>query len=254
MNEDKTKNSIEEKIIGKIKSGEVKMKPKIYFIAVTALITLGILITIGFALFITSFIIFSLHSSGSWFLPRFGTKGIGAFFMEMPWFLVILASLFIILTYFFGRRFSFAYRNPLIYFAAIILVAVVAGSFIVAKTPLHKGLYLRAQNKYPMMPMVGQFYKDYGPKKPDQVHFGVVLDQNENGFKIKTPNNEEVQIIVTDDTHFVFDNDINVGDSIMVGGENVSSTIEAFGIRKISSDEDENFIYSPHGMQMRRWR
>ena len=83
MNEEEQLNTLE-----KITSGEIKMRPKTYFVLKAILIVLGIVFAVCFSLYIISFILFSLRSTGVLYLPGFGFPGIKAFFVMLPWILI----------------------------------------------------------------------------------------------------------------------------------------------------------------------
>ena len=68
INNQSKKSSIVNKVLGRIKRGEVKMKPKAYFILKTVLALLAIVVVALFALYLISFIHFSLRASGTWYL------------------------------------------------------------------------------------------------------------------------------------------------------------------------------------------
>ncbi|MEA3344458.1 MAG: hypothetical protein U9Q16_02140, partial [Patescibacteria group bacterium] len=131
MNNIFKKSSMSKEITDKIKVNEIKMRPKIYFILKSILIVLIILFFAFFALYLISFIVFSLKATGVWFLPKFGFGGIFIFFKSLPWLLILIAAILIIILELFVKRFSFAYRKPLIYSISGIIILNLLGSFVI---------------------------------------------------------------------------------------------------------------------------
>ncbi|MBC7074165.1 hypothetical protein H5T58_02135, partial [Candidatus Parcubacteria bacterium] len=70
---------LKDKILEKIKKGEIKMKPKLYFLLKSILFVLVLGFLVLFSFFLVSFIRFHLISSGLWYLPNFGPEGVLAF-------------------------------------------------------------------------------------------------------------------------------------------------------------------------------
>ena len=105
--------SIKNKVLEAIKSGQVKMRPRWYFILKTILVALGIVMIFLTLLYLISFIIFILRITGIWFAPAFGFEGYGIFLFSLPWLLVIISVLFAIILEVLVKRYSFAYRHRL---------------------------------------------------------------------------------------------------------------------------------------------
>src|SRR3989339_1207086 len=109
----KTDNSrLSKKVLDKVQRGEVKMKPKTYFVSRTVGVIFLALLTAFLVLFLASFIFFNLRASGAWFLPQFGFSTIGIFFKSLPWLLILIALILIVVLEILVKRFSFAYRRP----------------------------------------------------------------------------------------------------------------------------------------------
>ena len=236
MNNQEQKNHISNKVLDKIKSGEVKMRPKIYFVFRTILLVLGVLVSILSLIYLASFIIFSLRASGILFLPKFGFPGIGIFLNSLPWILILIVVILIIVLEIFTKRFTFVYRRPILYSLLIIVFIVILGSFIIDRTPFHAGLFWRAQEG--RLPAIGSVYRDIGVPKADNVHRGIVSETLEDGFAIETPRGELLVIVITSETRFLPEADIEEGDIVVIMGDKDNSTIEAFGIRKIKEGFD----------------
>ena len=224
---------LNKKIINEIKNGQFKMKSKMYFVLRTVLFSLITLFTALFVIFFISFIIFILKTSGVWFLPSFGFGKIGILFTSLPWLLILTALILIIVLELLVKKFSFAYRRPILYSILAILFFVILGNFIVFKTPMHDDLFLRAQKG--KLPIAGDFYRDFGAPNFSQVHNGIVFEIVDNGFDLETFRGEILNVVIDSKTNFSSDGDIRKNDRVLVLGERKNEVIEAVDIRKIDS-------------------
>ncbi len=248
----KIKNSLTSRILNRLKSGEVKMRPKGYFILRAVLVALITCLVALFVLYLVSFIFFSLRASGVWFLPGFGFGAMGVFIKSLPWSLILIALILIVVLELFVKRFGFAYRRPILYSVLVIVVFTLLGSLLIAKTPLHSDIFLRAhQGKLP--PLAGGFYRGFGmPKLPD-VHFGVVCDIGDNEFCLETDEGETLVILVASTTAFSLGADITEDDRVVVLGKRDDSRVEASAVRRIEEEFGDFRRGLPHPMPPMPW-
>ncbi|MCK4781741.1 hypothetical protein KAS79_02315 [Candidatus Parcubacteria bacterium] len=232
MNNQQEKNFIAEKVLDKIKSGEVKMKSRAYFVLRAVLLILGILVLTFFLIYFISFIIFSLRASGALFLPKFGFSGMKILFNALPWLLILIAATLIISLEIFAKRFTFVYRRPIIYSLLVIIIIVAAGSFLIDKTGFHPNLFRKAQER--RLPAIGIIYRDFGAPRIGNAHHGVIFEVIKSGFKIETPCGEELTIIISSKTHFPLKADIKKGDVVVVLGKRSDGAVQAIDIRKVN--------------------
>lgn len=236
--DDKNQKSISDAVFDRIKSGGVKMRPKIYFILKSIWAVFVIVFAVLFILYLVSFIVFSLRASGTWFLPRFGFPGIKIFIASFPWIPILIAVISVVLLEIFTKRFNFVYRRPILYSLLGIIIIVLAGGFLLERTTFHSNLFLKAQKE--RSPGIGYFYRDFGAPPMKDAHFGLVSKVTENGFLIQTPRNETTTIMTTEETRLPSE-EIKEGDRIMVLGKMINGEVQAFDIRKI----EENFNLFP---------
>ena len=237
-NNNSQKSLITGKVLEKIKSGKIKMRPKIYFILKAILVGLGAAVIAIFILYLISFIVFALRISGIWFAPGFGFYGVKIFLVSLPWLLILIAIILILILEILVEHFSFAYRLPILYSVLGIITLVLLGSFALSQIKIHPYLFQKAQEKN--LPVAGKFYRDFGAGKFRNAHRGVVSEITEKGFKIETPGNEILNIIITPETRFPFGKDIKENDSVMILGERDNGAVRAFGVRKVD-DNLNNF-------------
>ena len=233
-NNNPQKQSIANNVIHQIKDDKIKMRPKIYFILKSVAIALGIFFVALFILYLISFIIFALRASGVWYLPGFGLRGIGASFVLLPWLLILISVILIIILEILVKHFAFAYRKPVLYSILFVIIFALLGSFIVDRTGLQSGLFKRAEQGN--LPFAGELYRDLGKAKNKDARRGVVSEITDNGFLIKTRNNDALEIIVAPDTRFPFGDEIKENDTIIVFGKQDNGSVQAIGVRKVDDD------------------
>lgn len=231
-NNNSQKSLLTGKALEKIKSGQVKMRPKAHFILKTALATFGFILIILFVLYLISFIVFTLRMSGIWFAPGFGFYGIKIFLFSLPWLLILTAIILILILEILIKYFSFAYRRPILYSILGIIALALLGSFVIGQIKIHPYLFKKSQERD--LPIAGKFYRDFGAGKFRNAHRGVISEITDNGFFIETRHNEILEIIITSETRFPFGKDIKENDSVMILGERDNDTVRAFGVRKVN--------------------
>lgn len=234
------KFSLASKVLAKIQSNKIKMRPKIHFILKTASVILGACIAGLFVLYLTSFIVFSLQTSGIWYLPGFGPRGLKTVLFLLPWILFIISAVLIIILEILIKRFSFAYCRPILYSIAGIIIFIIFGSLIIHKTHFHANLFHRAQEG--RLPLVGQFYRGFNPMKHRNVHQGTITEIIDNGLIMQTFEDTSLTVTINSNTRLPVDKNFKAGDLIIVFGERDDSRVQAFGIRLI---DDPPFLFPP---------
>lgn len=220
--------SISDKVFNRIKKEQIKMRPKIYFILRAVLVILFTLLVVFFVLFLVSFILFNLRASGAWFLPRFGFPALGIFLKSLPWLLILIALILIAVLEILIKRFSFAYRRPILYSILVIIIFTLIGSFVINRTHLHSDFFWKAQER--KLPMMGGFYRDFGMPRLGEVHYGIISDMIDNGFYLEMPKGEILTILATS-------TDAKKGDRVIILGKRDDGTVRALNIRRV----DEQF-------------
>jgi hypothetical protein len=232
MEQRTSENSLKAKVFAAIEGGKVTMRPKWHFLLKAALALAGVVFLSLTLVYLTSFIIFAMRESGAWYVTPFGLRGLYAFLTAAPWALILLAAVIFVIIETLVRRYSFAYRRPLMYSLIAILASVTLSSFAVARTPLHSGLLRHAEEE--RLPMGGNvFYHRYGMKEAKDVHPGFVVKFIDQGFELDTMHDGTVPVLVAPSTQFVPDARISVGNRVIVFGPLLEGRIHAFGVREI---------------------
>ena len=138
MNEFKDENSIKSKILREIKSGDLKMKPKIVFIfKIVSLIIVASLLVL-FLIFLISF---------------------GFYANKLPWGLLVIILILFTLVEILIYKFKFGYHRPIMYSLALILLIIILAGFVVHTTPLHDKVSCFCNKN--QVPIIGDLYEKY---------------------------------------------------------------------------------------------
>lgn len=147
----KHKIDLSEKVMGKIKTGEVKMRPKIYFIAGSALLFLGLVTSSVVAVFLFSLTRFLLRSHGPMAQYR-----LEQLLSSFPSWIPLLAVMSIIIGIMFLKKYDFSYRKNFIYVIIGFIAVIITASWVIDSLGLDN-IWLR---RGPMRQMMQPYLKD----------------------------------------------------------------------------------------------
>jgi len=247
MNSKSDNKSTCQKVLDKIKKGEIKKHSRIYFILKGFVYGLGIIFILSFSLFLGSFIIFTLRARGALFLPRFGVQGITIFFSSLPWTLILIVLSLILLIEGLARGSAIVYRKPLLYSVLVIVIFVLLGSFILGRANLHNVLFNRAQEH--RLPIAGPIYRGYGLRQIKNTHIGEVIQLTEEGFILEEKGGKTFTVVFDTKTLFSPNRDIKLEDLVLVMGEEKEGTILARGVRQIGNPN--NIYWRPINLRIK---
>ncbi|MBP8994370.1 MAG: hypothetical protein KBG30_11270 [Bacteroidales bacterium] len=232
-------NPKKENALDKIKKGEVKMRPRIYFIFRILLWVLGIILIFIAGVYLVDLIFIVLHKSGLWFTLGFGPKGIMIFLGNFPWVLLLITLIFVALLETLIRRFSITYKRPLIYSVLAILILISLVGFFIQKSSFNEHILKRAEEG--RLPITHHFYNRYGMQKPENVFLGTVVEiSNDKNFIIKKEDGTLIKVEILPNTHFPPRFEIKVGDYVIIMGEIKDGVIRADDIRNAPYPDNSN--------------
>jgi len=238
MNDKIIEQNIQLKVLEKLKSGNVRMRPKLYFIFRLLIISLVVFIALGVSAFVMSFAFFSVHESGEQFLLGFGVRGIITFLLLFPWLSILLdISIFFLLEWLL-RRFRFAYRVSLLsVFVGILTLSIILG-ITVNLTPLHGILLNQAENGG--LPVIGKLYESIRDSHSDKGVFRGTISLIQGSTIMIIHNDKDHDD--DDGTHIVIlpsggHPALQVGDRVYVYGISANGAIEARGIQKLAPEQ-----------------
>jgi len=229
-----TNSIIKQKILGKIKKGQVKMRPKVYFVFKIVFFTVLALVVFLLSFFVVSFIIFTLKANGNMLLFGFGRAGLRIFFVSFPWLLAILAVLIVIFLRMIAKGHRVVYRKSFLYFVLGIILIILIGGFLFSKVSFHDNFFERAQRG--RLPVIGPIYLKYGDRDVKDFYTGKVLDYTDEGFYIETACGKEYFVQTNDDTRVPLGKNIEKDDIVAVVGREIDGVVAAKGIKPIKGD------------------
>ncbi len=228
---DEKSKKLQDKIFDAIKKGEVVMRPRWHFVLKTILITLGVVILSLVTIYLTSLIIFGLRETGIIFAPGLGLRGLFVFARALPWVLIILVGIFLIVLELLVKKYSFAYRKPLLFSVCGILAVVCITGWVLTRTPMHGAIMQRMDHFN--IPVVGHAYRDIREPMFHDAEMGKIMVITPMGFDMENPRKEIIIVSVTPNTRIFRQVQLKRGDYVMVIGPRIGDMVEAFGIREI---------------------
>ncbi len=231
MKKKNSENSITGKVVSKIEKGELKMKPRAYFIAKSFLFIGLLALVILLLLYFGSLIVFVLRVNNILLFHGMGFYATRSILLSFPWYLILLISILIILIEIIGRRFRFVYRKTFIISLLTILFIVVVSSFLIEKSSLHYSFYRLAEQE--TLPLFGRMYRELGNLDIEDVHFGIILEKKSDLWKMELDSGEIVSLKITEKTRGrrTF-SEIEEGKVIVIG-EMEGGVIDVVSFKKI---------------------
>jgi hypothetical protein len=231
MNNNNDKKTATDKVLEAIKAGRLKKLPGWHFLLKTILKITGVVIISLMLLHLVSFILFMIHRMGVIYAPHFGFHGWFAFFGALPLHLVLLSIIFVIFLLILVRRYPLVYRHPLLYSAIGIVLLMIIGGHMVAKTEFHARLLNSAKD----IPIFGELYRRYGMHESHNMHAGVIIETNESGFVMKNRRDDTLTVIIGPETRVLTGAVFEKGDEVFVFGDRNDGIVQALGLHKIGN-------------------
>ncbi len=236
-------NNLKDQILQKIKSGEVHMKPKYYFVLRVVALAVTIFLTVILSIILVSYVLFSINVSGQFFLLGFGARGFYQFLMALPWFILVLDILLVVFLDWLLKSFRFGYNSPILILFVITLVSITALATLLNFTSFHRALMQRAERNG--LPIAGGFYIGLRGSHGSHGMFRgeIVSIEGTTTFYIKR--NDFDRDMTSDDTIEVFTPDhmdvystsLSPGDQVFIAGDKIPSGIRAYGIHKLTTNQ-----------------
>ena len=224
---------IKNKVFEKIRKGNIRIKPRIYFVMQVVLLVALSFLALALAVFIMSFVIFSLQESGEQFLLSFGHRGILTFLVLFPWTIFIIDILLFVIIEWLLRRFKFGHRIPVLYIFATIIGVAFIFSVIINFTQFHSFLLNKADNDE--LPVLGKWYESIHDSHAAQGVFrGNIISIQNNTFVMS---HDDKDLDADDGTWTISlpsGSDIlnlHIGDNVYVAGNVTGGIVHAYGIQ-----------------------
>ncbi len=215
--------NLKQTIMTKIESGTVLMKPRWHFVLQGMLYITGAMLVALIAVYGVSFVLFALRETGVWFAPGMGL-GVMFFIVSSPWLLITVTMLFIIALYFLITKFDFSYRIPHVYILILMVMLV-----LVFSTALH---ILSIHDRIRQVPGFESIYTAGLPSRPRDITPGHIIAIGDGSFIIESKKEGVITIMVTEQTRLP-NSSLGIGDQVVIFGPRTTSTITAFGVKRI---------------------
>ncbi len=221
-------NDVNKKIKEQIESKKIKMKSKSYYLALSILYFVSVIVVILFTLFLASFIFFALKSSGTNEFLAFGYAGLLPFFQSIPWLLILALIILILLVELFGKKIDLVSKKPLVYSLAAVIIVVVGFGAVFAETPIHNTLLDKAAEN--RLPLGKGMYEKYGSFRENDLIVAKIIEINDEFLLVESQENQ-FKVELSDELRKPDHVDLFVNQEIIIFGEINDDSIEAKGIK-----------------------
>jgi hypothetical protein len=221
---------VKEKITSKIKSGELTMKPKWYFVVGTALLLQGTLGAILIGTFTSNLCFYHLRNYGPFGYLVLGRDGINPFMATFPWKLLFLAILSLIVGFKLLKKYEFSYTKNSTYLFFLLMAAIVISGLL---TDL-AGFNEKARHNNFLNPVYSERFMG------QDWMMGEIRQRTQDGFILETPQGDLIQIRVNNQTVSPHGSEFEVGRRVRLVGEfgnDASRSSEFFKAKAAGLDE-----------------
>ncbi len=208
-------------VMERIKSGQVKMRPRIHFVAGSLFIGAGLAGVIVLAVFFVNVASYKLRTLGPFGYLWFGEYGIRPFLATFPWAAFVVAICGLVIGISLLRRYDISYKKSFVGLILGLIAVVLTAGWLMDLTGINER-FVRFGH------MRGLYQEQFVGS--DWIA-GEVIAAESNQLQIETPNGDQATIEWNDRTLLPFGSDFKVGDKIRaVGKWSSDTTFEAVGI------------------------
>lgn len=241
MDNHNEQKNMKDAVLGKIRSGSLKMHSRYYFalrVAALAAVAFAIFVV---TIFICNFLLFSIRINSSDSYLYFGPHGWEAFLRFFPWDFfaadVVLVGILLALL----RQFRFGYKSPLLYIIlSLIVLTVGAGVALDRATGFNDELLREADEQHLPQP-INSFYVNFHrlPPPGQGVCKCVIMNVGQGTLTVFDGRASTSPFTVTlpPNDPRATTSGLEEGDVIFVAGDKDGNTYRIFGIRKLDSGE-----------------
>lgn len=231
--EDK-KINVEEKVMGRIKSGRVKLRSRYIFLAEKLGLGSVFVLSILLAVLFFNLVLFYLRASDNLAYLSFGSRGFFAFLESFPYLLVVVFVLLIFIAGFLVKKSDWSYKKPFGCLAiGIIALVIIFGSFL-ALTSIAERIERGAFGEHP----AGMFFRPFFRPGFDERRLGeagLIIEANEETVVIQTPHGlQKIDLSKLEDKP---DQPLAAGFFVMAVGERKGDVFMARGIRIVNEKD-----------------
>jgi len=228
--------TIADRILRKIREGEVSQRSRLYFMLHVAVAVLVALIVLTLSVLIFNFILFSIRVNHHDSLLGFGPRGLETFALIFPWPLLVIDVVLVFVLELLLRRFRFAYKIPVLYLlAGLILATAACALFIDRGTNVNDRLLHRA-DRHELSFFGDMFEEARRPMPGSGVCVCTITAIAGDTLKVadsRSGSTTELTVILPLDNPYATTTSLNVGDTVLIAGDVDNGVIRAFGVQKV---------------------
>jgi hypothetical protein len=218
----KNKNTVKKEVMTKIKSHDIKMKPKIYFAMISILLGVGLSLSVFIVMFFVNIVFFRLRVYAPLGYLNLGPSGIKAFLFNLPLIHLIVSIVGIVLGLKILKRYDVSYRRNFKYIAIFVISAILTFAFFLDK--LNIGDKLAANRG------IRPLFMHRAAHNPWMA--GEVVRVDKNTITIRTHFGDEIILKLSEVVNAPTGSVFIVGDKIRAVGEWNKDVFEVEGIIK----------------------
>lgn len=235
---------IKKEIASQIKSGQLKMKPKWYFIMGTVLLFQGTLGAILLGIFVSNLCFYHLRNYGPFGYLFLGRAGLDPFLDTFPWKLLILVGLSLLVGFKLLKKYEFSYSKHSIYLFLILMVVILISGLLADLV----GFNEKVRRSSFLNPIYSERFLGHNWM------MGEIRQKTSSGFILETPRGNLVEVKISDDTVTLDGEEFAKGRRIRLIGNlctTDSQSNEVFEAKAASLDEGMRWrSYSVKGMMI----
>jgi hypothetical protein len=134
--------NITEAVMNKIHDGEIKMRPKVYFIIGSLLTFLGLVASMLISVFLVGLMRFSMRTHGP-----MGEYRLDQMLSSFPWWAVVVAILGLVTGIWLLRRYNFSYKINFKVIVISFVVAIIVAGWVIDMTGLNDILFRQGSKR-----------------------------------------------------------------------------------------------------------
>ena len=187
-----TENNLQNNILEKIKTGEVKMTSKQFFFMKWFTMGITSLFFLIFATYIFAYVIFLFSDNGLMIIPFDTESNILKFIIEIPWTLVFLGLISVFIFSITSKNFYKIYKKPFLTFFFSILMVIVLSHLILLETGTMKQLKEQAYSAG--IHLVPTKLLQFRSSQTSSIFIGIVTATTSNSIIISDRNSQRQEL------------------------------------------------------------
>jgi len=206
----------------KIRKKRIRMRPKVYFVAGSVLLGLGMAGAVILAILFFNLFFFKLRMHSPFGYLLFGRPGISPFLHIFPWLPFLLAVFGILGGGFLLKKYEISYKKSFWSLVISLLVMILVFGFLLSQS----GLNRRAGNLPPLRPFYEQRFIN------EDFMVGEISEIKDGELIVVTFEGDEVSVLIDENTRLPRGGGFEAGDMVRVVGEFANGSFMAKGIVK----------------------